>query len=101
MDYVAECEEEEPMATLFVRHTVADYDAWRKAYDEFDAERKTMGVTSHGVYLLEGNSNDVTVYHEFATSEAANAFVASPRLKEVMANAGVQGAPSVWITNRT
>ena len=26
------------MATLFVRHTVADYTAWRKAYDEMRAK---------------------------------------------------------------
>jgi hypothetical protein len=89
------------MATLFVRHTVSDYATWRKVYDEFDAERRSMGVTSHGVYQLEGNGNDVTVYHEFATSEAATAFAASPRLKEVMSNAGVQGAPTIWITQRT
>lgn len=89
------------MATLFVRHTVADYAAWRKAYDEFDAERKGMGVTSHGVYLLDGNQNDVTVYHEFPDAETAKAFAASPRLKEVMSKAGVQGTPNVWITQRT
>jgi hypothetical protein len=89
------------MATLFVRHNVADYAKWRQVYDDFDAERQAMGVTSHGVYQLNGDPNDVTVYHEFATSEAAQAFVASPRLKEVMAKAGVQGAPTVWVTQRT
>lgn len=89
------------MATLFVRHKVADYDKWRKAYDDFDAERQSMGVTSHGVYQLDGDSNDVTVYHEFGSAEGAKAFATSPRLREVMANAGVQGAPTVWITQRT
>ena len=88
------------MATLFVRHKVADYGKWRKAYDDFDTERRSMGVTSDGVYQLNGDSNDVTVYHEFGSAEAAKAFAASPRLKEVMANAGVEGAPTVWITQR-
>ena len=89
------------MATLFVRHNVADYGKWRQVYDDFDAERRSMGVTSHGVYQLNGDPNDVTVYHEFATSEAAQAFAANPRLKEVMAQAGVQGVPTVWVTQRT
>jgi len=89
------------MATLFVRHTVADYSAWRQAYDEFDAERRSMGVTSDGVYQLDGNANDLTIYHEFATTEAAKAFAANPRLKEVMGKAGVQGVPTIWITQRT
>jgi hypothetical protein len=88
------------MATLFVRHTVADYPAWRQAYDEFDAERRAMGVTSHGVYQLDGDPNDVTVYHEFAAAEAATAFATNPRLKEVMGKAGVQGTPTIWITQR-
>ena len=38
------------MVRLFVRHTVADYGAWRKAYDAFDAQRAPMGVISHAVY---------------------------------------------------
>lgn len=86
------------MATLFVRHQVADFDAWKKVYDEFDAERRTMGVTSHGVYQLDGNPNDVTVYHEFDSMDAAKAFVADPRLRNAMEHAGVQGQPDIWIT---
>ena len=30
------------MATLFFRHTVADYASWRKVYDEFDAVRRPL-----------------------------------------------------------
>jgi hypothetical protein len=92
--------QEVPMATLFVRHSVADYAKWRTVYNDFDAERKTMGVTSHGVYQLDGDPNDVTVYHEFATMDAAKSFAGSPRLKEVMAIAGVQGTPTIWFTQR-
>jgi hypothetical protein len=29
---------------LFVRHEVADYSAWRKAYDSFAPMQKKMGV---------------------------------------------------------
>ncbi|HEX3247411.1 MAG TPA: cyclase [Chloroflexota bacterium] len=88
------------MATLFVRHTVADYGKWKQGYDAFDAERRGLGVTSDGVYQLDGNPNDVTVYHEFANMEAAKAFAANPRLREVMSQAGVQGAPDIWFTER-
>ena len=38
------------MATLFVRHSVVEFGAWMKAYDDFDEERASMGVTGHGVY---------------------------------------------------
>ena len=88
------------MATLFVRHKVADYAKWRTAYNDFDTERKGMGVTSHGVYQMDGDPNDVTIYHEFATVEAAKAFAGSARLKGVMQAAGVQGMPDIWFANR-
>jgi hypothetical protein len=88
------------MATLFVRHGVTDFSTWKQAYDDFDAERTTMGVTGHGVYQADGNPNDVTIYHHFDSMEAAKAFMASPRLAEVMKGAGVQGTPTVWFATR-
>ncbi len=88
------------MATMFVRHQVADYAKWRRAYDAFDVERKGMGVTSHGVYRTDGSPNNVTIYHEFSSMESAKGFAENPRLKEVMQSAGVQGAPDIWFTNK-
>jgi hypothetical protein len=89
------------MATLFVRHTVTDYDAWRRVYDEFDATRRSLGVTSDGVYQLDSNPNDLTIYHEFASMGAAKAFAASGDLREAMGSGGVVGTPDVWFTQRT
>lgn len=88
------------MATLFVRHTVTNYGAWRKVYDELDALRRSMGVTSDGVYQLDANPNDITVYHEFNSIDAARAFAGSNELRDAMGRAGVVGAPDVWITER-
>lgn len=88
------------MATLFVRHTVSDFNAWKKVYDEFDATRRSMGVTSDGVYQADGAPNDVTVYHEFNAMDAAKAFAASTQLRETMQRAGVVGEPTIWFTQR-
>jgi len=88
------------MATLFVRHEVADFGSWIKAYHDFDAERKTMGVTGDGVYQTDGNPNEVTIYHQFESMDAAKAFMDNPRLAEAMKSAGVSGAPTVWFTTR-
>ncbi len=88
------------MATLFVRHNVSDFGQWKKAYDQFNAERKTMGVTGQGVFQADGNPNDVTVYHEFETMQAAKTFAGNPRLQEIMKNAGVVGDPNIWFTTR-
>ena len=86
------------MATLFVRHQVEDFKSWKEAYDAFDAERKTMGVTGHGVFQLEDNPNQVTVFHKFDSMDAAKKFASSDRLKEVMKGAGVVGNPDMWFT---
>ncbi|MCK5366309.1 MAG: antibiotic biosynthesis monooxygenase, partial [Gammaproteobacteria bacterium] len=84
------------MATLFVRHKVKDFVTWKTAYDAFDEERKTLGVTGQGVYQSDDNPNEVTLYHEFKSIDSAKAFVDSPRLKEVMEAAGVASAPDIW-----
>jgi hypothetical protein len=67
------------MIRVFIRHSVANYAQWRVVYDEFDP-------------------NAITVTHDFADAETARAFVASDRLREVMAEAGVVDAPQVWST---
>ena len=85
------------MVRMFVRHGVNDYGAWRKAYDDFDEERtSTMGVVGNGVYRSVDDGNDVTAYHDFESVEAARSFASSPRLREVMAGAGVAGEPQIW-----
>jgi hypothetical protein len=38
------------MVRLFIRHNVEDYEAWRKAYDEFDEQRRSMGVSGDAVF---------------------------------------------------
>lgn len=88
------------MATLFVRHKVKDFVTWKTAYDAFDEERKTLGVTSQAVYQSDDNPNDVTIYHEFTSVELAKAFANNPRLQEVMESAGVASIPDIWFTNK-
>ncbi len=87
------------MVRLYVRHQVTDYATWRQAYDEFDAERRSMGVTGDAVYRALDDGNDLTVWHDFATREAAEAFAGSDRLREVMHRAGVAGEPSIWFVS--
>ena len=85
------------MTRMFARHTVDDYDTWRKAYDDFDGERDAMGVTAHGVYRGAANGQEITLFHDFEDLAAAEAFANSPRLMEVMKDAGVQGKPDIWM----
>lgn len=89
------------MVRIFVRHIVRDYRLWRRAYNRFDKERKTMGVIGHAVYRSVTRPNDITVSHDFPSIRKAKAFVGSPRLREVMESAGVKSAPTIWFVRPT
>lgn len=85
------------MIRVYIRHSVTDYKEWRKGYDAFDAERRSMGVVGDAVYRAVDDPSDVTVWHDFDTREVAESFMKSERLREVMADAGVKGQPQVWV----
>ena len=87
------------MARLFIRHKVKDYATWRKGYDAFDATRKNMGTPVMASYRSVDEENDITVWHDFASVAEAKARLESDVLKTAMVNAGVVGAPTIWITN--
>jgi hypothetical protein len=84
------------MIKMFARHQVNDYGKWRKAYDDFDDERKKMGVTGAAVYTAADNDRDITVTHDFDSLDKAKAFAESDRLRQVMISAGVAGQPTIW-----
>ena len=86
------------MIRMFIHHPVEDYARWRQGYDDFDEERKGMGVVGDAVYQSADDPNNVTVWHDFETLETAQEFSSSPRLREVMASIGVVGEPEIWLT---
>jgi hypothetical protein len=86
------------MVRLFVRHKVSNYAKWRKVYDAFDKERPAMGVLGDAVFRSTDDRNDVTVWHDFATTRKAKAFASSAKLRAAMREAGVRGAPMIWIS---
>jgi hypothetical protein len=56
------------------------------------------GVSRDAVYQSVDDPNDLTVWHDFETLEAAQEFASSLRLREAMASAGVAGEPQIWFT---
>lgn len=84
------------MVRMFIRHTVRDYGVWRRAYNAFDKERKTLGVKRHAVYRSVAKPNDITVTHDFANIGKAKKLAGSTRLRQIMKGAGVISAPTIW-----
>ena len=84
-------------ATLAARHSVSDYAAWRKVYDELESLRVHHGCTAHRVMRLPEDGNDLFITHEFPSVEQAGSFAHDPALRDGMGRAGVQGAPGIEI----
>jgi hypothetical protein len=84
------------MVTLFVTHSVRDFDAWKIVYDELGEMRKTMDVRGAAVYRDTTDHNKVTVTHQFDNMETALAWANMDGLKEGMMKAGVEGKPEMW-----
>jgi hypothetical protein len=84
-------------ATLVVRHTVADYAAWRAVYDTVEPVRVVHGCTGQRVLRLPTDANDVFITHEFPTVEQATAFTTDPDFGAAMQKAGVTSAPRIEI----
>lgn len=88
------------MATMFTRHPVADYDAWRKVFDARRATRESAGVVSEAVYRAADDPNEVTLVLDFDTIEAARAFPDNAELKAAYQEAGSLGTPAVWFAEK-
>jgi hypothetical protein len=80
---------------VIVTHEVKDYATWRKGYDADGPNRKKAGFKVSGVYADVNNPNMVSVVGEFPNAAAAEAFITSPKLKEVMEKVGVVGKPDI------
>ena len=84
------------MVTMFARHKVNNYSAWKGAYDQFASTRQKNGVTGASVHRDVEDPSIIIVTHQFKDLAAARAFANSEDLKSAMAKAGVAGPPEFW-----
>jgi quinol monooxygenase YgiN len=89
------------MVTMFVRHSYADYDAWRAVYDDVESRHAEFGIRSATVYRTVDNPSEVTVLHDFDDLASAKAFIEGDTIRAAMAEAGVTGEPEVWFGEKT
>ena len=83
------------MIVAAIRHSVADYDAWKAEYDAMTPVSR--GAKFARVNRAVDDGNTVAVVCGFETVDEANAFLGDPNLKEAMGRAGVQGEPRIEI----
>jgi hypothetical protein len=87
------------MSTIIIRHRVADFDAWKAAFDEHAAVRSDHGLADSGLLRDEDDANTVTILLSSDDTARAREFLASDSLRETMQGAGVTSQPEVWIAN--
>jgi len=83
------------MATLVIKHSVADYAAWRAVYDAGQALRSKHGGNGGRILHEDGDHNALLVLIDFPSVEAAKTFAGEPELASAMQNAGVTGPPTI------
>ncbi|MFQ5556438.1 MAG: cyclase [Acidimicrobiales bacterium] len=86
------------MALMIIQHPVADYNTWRIAYNAAETIRARHGCTGERVLRACDDNTQLTILHEFPTTEAAQSFAADPDLPKAMEAGGVQGPPDIAFT---
>ena len=89
------------MGTLVIRHKVRDYSKWRPAFDSHVGAQRSAGLTNLRVFRSSDDKNEVVILFDTDDTKKAKDFVASPDLKETMAQAGVMDSPTVYFLEST
>lgn len=84
------------MHTVIVNHRVADFDTWLGYFLAHAEARQAAGFTGIKVHQAAGDPGNVFIIGQ-GDIGALQAFFSDPQLREVMQQAGVQGAPTVHI----
>lgn len=81
---------------LSVSHHVKDFDAWKKVFDaEGDSVRRANGLITRGIARNLQDSNSISILFEVSDMAKAKARTASPELKKIMTDAGVDSPPTI------
>jgi quinol monooxygenase YgiN len=85
-----------PIAVLVSDH-VANYDAWKKAFDGHQAARVQASCVGHHINRGADDPNTLHLYFPATDVDKLKAFVDSPELAEAMKAAGVDAPPTIRI----
>jgi hypothetical protein len=85
----------EPFKLVAISHAVKDFDTWKKAFDEHEADRYAYGLTKIAISRDMTNPNKVNVFLKITDLQKAKDFIASPDLKDKMQKGGVTSKPEI------
>ena len=78
------------MSVLVIQHPVADFPAWKRAFDNDPAGRAEHGVTRHSIYRPADAPDNVVINLEFPSLTLAQEFLELPALRAAWKGFGVE-----------
>jgi len=84
------------MPYVLIRHTVADYPKWKRAFDGHGRARKSGGSKGGQLFRSATKPRDVFILLRWNDLRRAKKFAKSADLRKAMKAAGVRGKPDVF-----
>ena len=86
------------MTTIFIKHTVEDYDTWKSGFDDHARTRQEYGSPEdYRLFREAGSPNEIVMVGEWESAEAFQRFMEESDLKEKMGELGVISEPEVYV----
>jgi quinol monooxygenase YgiN len=83
------------MATMLVKHRVANWESWKKEFDAMEPIRREHGWIGHEVHRDANDPNVVVIVNRVKDVASAKRYGGSDALRAGMQRAGVQGMPEI------
>jgi hypothetical protein len=85
--------------TVLIRHKVRDFNAWKLGFDAHAPKRAEAGLSNRQLLRSAEDANEVVILLDAKDLGRAQAFIASPDLRETMQSFGVADKPDVYFLN--
>ena len=85
------------MEYVLIIHEVADYAAWKDAFDRAAGIRKGAGELSYQLLREEADANQVVHFSRWSSLENARRFFESAEVAEIRRKAGVKAPRFVYL----
>ena len=85
------------MQHVLIIHEVADYEAWKKVFDDAASIRREAGERSFQVLKYHDDPNKIVHFSVWTSIEDAKRFFESPRLVQIRKDAGVKSPDFIYL----
>jgi hypothetical protein len=84
------------MPYVLIRHTVADYPRWKRAFDGHGRARRSGGSKGGVLFRNAARPKEVFILLRWSDVRRAKKFAKSANLRKAMKGAGVRGRPEMF-----